>query len=103
MAHFIFFQQCVIDTLSPIIIQLVFSQSESQQEGLFAILNTDSPTQAVVEVRGYILGLTKTCSLTVINSSSDDCGLSTVIYPKTCENRSSKHIHSCLEFFTGAL
>ena len=79
MAHFIFFQQCVIDTLSPIIIQLVFSQSESQQEGLIAILNTDSPTQAVVEVRGYILGLTKTCSLTMIISTSNDCGLSTVI------------------------
>uniref|UniRef100_A0A8C7P674 VWFA domain-containing protein n=1 Tax=Oncorhynchus mykiss TaxID=8022 RepID=A0A8C7P674_ONCMY len=48
--HSVYMTQCVIDTLSPIIIQLVFSQSESQQEGLTAILNTDSPTQAVVEV-----------------------------------------------------
>ncbi|XP_052346502.1 integrin alpha-L-like isoform X2 [Oncorhynchus keta] len=48
--HSVYMTQCVIDTLSPIIIQLVFSQSESQQEGLTVILNTDSPTQAVVEV-----------------------------------------------------
>uniref|UniRef100_A0A8C7INE1 VWFA domain-containing protein n=1 Tax=Oncorhynchus kisutch TaxID=8019 RepID=A0A8C7INE1_ONCKI len=48
--HSVYMTQCVIDTLSPIIIQLVFSQSESQQESLTAILNTDSPTQAVVEV-----------------------------------------------------
>uniref|UniRef100_A0A8C7P3G1 VWFA domain-containing protein n=1 Tax=Oncorhynchus mykiss TaxID=8022 RepID=A0A8C7P3G1_ONCMY len=48
--HSVYMTQCVIDTLSPIIIQLVFSQSESQQEGLTAILNTASPTQAVVEV-----------------------------------------------------
>ena len=79
MPHFLFFQQCVIDTLSPIIIQLTFFQSESQQEGCTAILNTDSPTKAVVEVRGYVLGLTKTCSLTMINSTSIDCGLSIVI------------------------
>lgn len=58
MPHFIFFQQCVIDTLSPIVIKLNLSQSESQQEGRTAILNTASPTQAVVEVRRYILGLT---------------------------------------------
>uniref|UniRef100_A0A4W5P3D4 Zmp:0000001082 n=1 Tax=Hucho hucho TaxID=62062 RepID=A0A4W5P3D4_9TELE len=48
--HSVYMTQCVTDTLSPIIIQLHFSQSESQQEGLNAILNTDSPTQAVVEV-----------------------------------------------------
>ncbi|XP_045072972.1 integrin alpha-L-like isoform X2 [Coregonus clupeaformis] len=48
--HSVYMTQCVIDTLSPIIIQLNFSQSESQQEGPTAILNTDSPTQAVVEV-----------------------------------------------------
>ncbi|XP_064801875.1 integrin alpha-L-like [Oncorhynchus masou masou] len=48
--HSVYMTQCVIDTLSPIIIQLLFSQSESQQKGLTAILNTDSPTQAVVEV-----------------------------------------------------
>uniref|UniRef100_A0A673ZNP2 Integrin alpha-L-like n=1 Tax=Salmo trutta TaxID=8032 RepID=A0A673ZNP2_SALTR len=48
--HSVYMTQCVIDTLSPIIIQLHFSQSESQQEGLTAMLNTASPTQAVVEV-----------------------------------------------------
>ncbi|KAM9491202.1 integrin alpha-X-like isoform 2-T2 [Salvelinus alpinus] len=48
--HSVYMTQCVIDTLSPIIIQLNFSQSEIQQEGRSAILNTDSPTKAVVEV-----------------------------------------------------
>ncbi|XP_029537972.1 integrin alpha-X-like isoform X2 [Oncorhynchus nerka] len=48
--HSVYMTQCVIDTLSPIIIQLNFSQSQSQQEGCTAILNTDSPTKAVVEV-----------------------------------------------------
>uniref|UniRef100_A0A8C8H1R9 VWFA domain-containing protein n=1 Tax=Oncorhynchus tshawytscha TaxID=74940 RepID=A0A8C8H1R9_ONCTS len=48
--HSVYMTQCVIDTLSPIIIQLKFSQSESQQEGCTAILNTDSPAKAVVEV-----------------------------------------------------
>ncbi|XP_045547214.1 integrin alpha-L isoform X1 [Salmo salar] len=48
--HSVYMTQCVIDTLSPIIMKLNLSQSESQQEGRTAILNTDSPTQAVVEV-----------------------------------------------------
>uniref|UniRef100_A0AAZ3RAF6 VWFA domain-containing protein n=1 Tax=Oncorhynchus tshawytscha TaxID=74940 RepID=A0AAZ3RAF6_ONCTS len=48
--HSVYMTQCVIDTLSPIIIQLKFSQSQSQQEGCTAILNTDSHTKAVVEV-----------------------------------------------------
>uniref|UniRef100_A0A674DV26 Integrin alpha-L-like n=1 Tax=Salmo trutta TaxID=8032 RepID=A0A674DV26_SALTR len=48
--HSVYMTQCVIDTLSPIVIKLNLSQSESQQEGRTAILNTDSPTQAVVEV-----------------------------------------------------
>uniref|UniRef100_A0A4W5PEG2 VWFA domain-containing protein n=1 Tax=Hucho hucho TaxID=62062 RepID=A0A4W5PEG2_9TELE len=45
--HSVYMTQCVIDTLSPIVIQLNFSQPEKQ---LNAILNTDSPTKAVVEV-----------------------------------------------------
>uniref|UniRef100_A0A8C7CLI2 Zmp:0000001082 n=1 Tax=Oncorhynchus kisutch TaxID=8019 RepID=A0A8C7CLI2_ONCKI len=48
--HSVYMTQCVIDTLSPIIIQLNFSQSQSQQESCTAILNTDSHTKAVVEV-----------------------------------------------------
>ncbi|XP_045547216.1 LOW QUALITY PROTEIN: integrin alpha-L [Salmo salar] len=48
--HSVYMTQCVIDTLSPIVIKLNLSQSESQQEGRTAILNTASPTQAVVEV-----------------------------------------------------
>uniref|UniRef100_A0A3P8ZRH4 VWFA domain-containing protein n=1 Tax=Esox lucius TaxID=8010 RepID=A0A3P8ZRH4_ESOLU len=61
--HSVYMTACVIDTLSPIIVKLNFLQSESHQGILNAILNIDSPTQAVVEVRKTFLA--KPCSLTV--------------------------------------
>lgn len=45
---FLFFQKCVKDTLSPIIIKLNFSQDDNG--GKSGILNVDSKRQAVVEV-----------------------------------------------------
>ncbi|KAJ8002028.1 hypothetical protein DPEC_G00175550 [Dallia pectoralis] len=48
--HSVYMTACVIDTLSPIIIKMNFSQTDSQLESPTAILNTDSLTQAVVEV-----------------------------------------------------
>ncbi|KAL1006020.1 hypothetical protein UPYG_G00066870 [Umbra pygmaea] len=46
--HSVYMTACVLDTLSPIIIKLNFSQNH--QESPTAILNIDSPTQAVIEV-----------------------------------------------------
>uniref|UniRef100_A0A6Q2ZJQ8 VWFA domain-containing protein n=1 Tax=Esox lucius TaxID=8010 RepID=A0A6Q2ZJQ8_ESOLU len=48
--HSVYMTACVIDILSPVIVKLHFFQSESHQGSPNAILNTDSPTQAVVEV-----------------------------------------------------
>ncbi|KAJ8002029.1 hypothetical protein DPEC_G00175560 [Dallia pectoralis] len=48
--HSVYMTASVIDTLSPIIIKMIFSQTDSQLECPTPILNTDSLTQAVVEV-----------------------------------------------------
>ncbi|XP_036389074.1 integrin alpha-D [Megalops cyprinoides] len=48
--HTIYMPNCVKDTLSPMMIKLNFSQSESPQHNSTAVLNTDVNTVALVEV-----------------------------------------------------
>ncbi|XP_041958956.1 integrin alpha-D [Alosa sapidissima] len=46
--HTIYMQSCVMDTLSPVVLKVNFSQAESQQS--YGILNVDSKKLAMVEV-----------------------------------------------------